>query len=200
MEQLTQSQQLSTRVTALLSTQASTVPSLQKKLGYDDKEWFRIKALANMQFLEEIALENPDEGVTLEFEGININCPQMDSSGRFELTDKGAVDEYGEEFLSEWCKKASLALKKPLLVEQLKEWSLKTTYVERYPYRNPIEQFGLVWQVEYSEAPFLGNSWIILGMELRFIDFNIHLISLYLNSSVLSPKTVRDSAGRSDTY
>ena len=75
MEQLTQSQQLSTRVTALLSTQASTVPSLQKKLGYDDKEWFRIKALANMQFLEEIALENPDEGVTLEFEGININCP-----------------------------------------------------------------------------------------------------------------------------
>ena len=98
-----------------------------------------------MQFLEEIALENPDEGITLEFEGISINCPWIDSSGRFELTDEGAVDEYGEEFLREWCKKASLALENSSLIEQLKEWSLKTTYVERYPYRNPIEQFGLVW-------------------------------------------------------
>ena len=49
-----------------------------------------------MQFLEEIALENPDEVVTLEFEGISINCPWMDSSGRFELPDKGAVDEVFE--------------------------------------------------------------------------------------------------------
>ena len=63
-----------------------------------------------MQFLEEIALENPDEGVTLEFEGISINYPWMDSGGRFELPDKGTVNEYGEEFLSEWCKHRVIAI------------------------------------------------------------------------------------------
>ena len=119
--------------------------NLAKRFGYAEKEFSLIKALAVMQFLEDI---NCDEGgITVECdeEGVAVHCPWMDSSARFELTDIGAINCYGEELVREWCEKASEALKDTGLLAKLKEWSEKTRYVEKFPYRNPIERFGLVW-------------------------------------------------------
>ena len=98
-----------------------------------------------MQFLEEIGFD--EGGVTVEWdEGfMNVHCPWMDGSARFELTDIGAVNCYGEELVREWCRKANEALKDEGLRKQLKDWSERTSYVEKYPYRNPTEKFGLVW-------------------------------------------------------
>ena len=76
---------------------------------------------------------------------MDIHCPWMDCTARFELTDVGAINLYGEAFLREWCRKANEALKDEGLMKQLKEWSERTNYVEKFPYRNPIERFGLVW-------------------------------------------------------
>ena len=119
---------------------------LATKFGYSAQQFGRIKALADMQFLEEIGVDGAD-GITAEWtEGWQtINCPWMDSSARFELTDIGAVNCYGEELVREWCGKASEALKNKELLAKLKEWSERTSYVEKFPYRNPIERFGLVW-------------------------------------------------------
>ena len=119
--------------------------NLAKRLGYTDQQFGLIKALADMQFLEDIGFD--EDGITVEWdeEGIAIHCPWMDGSARFELTDIGAVNLYGEELLREWCGKASEALKDTGLLAKLKDWSEKTRYVEKYPYRNPIERFGLVW-------------------------------------------------------
>ena len=120
--------------------------NLAKRFGYTEKEFSFIKALADMQFLEDIGLDGTD-GVTATWqEGWQtISSPWMDSSARFELTDIGAVNCYGETLLREWCRKANEALKDTGLRKQLKDWSERTSYVEKYPYRNPIEKFGLVW-------------------------------------------------------
>ena len=120
--------------------------NLAKRFGYTEQQFGLIKALANMQFLEDIGLDGTD-GITAEWtEGWQtINSPWMDSSARFELTDIGAVNLYGETVLREWCEKANEALKDTGLRKQLKDWSERTSYVEKYPYRNPIEKFGLMW-------------------------------------------------------
>ena len=112
---------------------------------YGSQQLARIKLLAEWQFLEEIALDDPNEGVSLYYEDIGINCPWMDTSARFELTDEGAVKEYGEEFLIKWCDKANIALQDKSLLEKLKSYSENTTYHPKYPDRNPIEKFGLMW-------------------------------------------------------
>ena len=119
--------------------------NLAKRLGYTNQQFSLIKALADMQFLEDIGFD--EDGITVEWdeEGIAINCPWMDGSARFELTDIGAINLYGETVLREWCSKANEALKDTGLRKQLKDWSERTSYVEKYPYRNPIEKFGLVW-------------------------------------------------------
>ena len=119
---------------------------LARKFGYTDQQFSIIKALADMQFLEEIGVDGTD-GVTAEWtEGWQtINSPWMDGSARFELTDIGAVNCYGEELVREWCGKANEALKSKELLAKLKDWSERTSYVAKYPYRNPTEKFGLVW-------------------------------------------------------
>ena len=119
--------------------------NLAKRFGYTEKEFGLIKALADMQFLEDIDCD--EGGVTVEWaeECMDIHCPWMDGSARFELTDVGAIHLYGEAFLREWCRKASEALKDKELLSKLKDWSERTSYVEKYPYRNPIEKFSLVW-------------------------------------------------------
>ena len=96
------------------------------------------------QFLEDIDCD--EGGVTVEWkkEGIDVYCPWMDGTARFKLTDVGAMNLYGEAFLREWCGKASEALKDTGLRKHLKDWSERTTYAEKIPYRNPIERFGLV--------------------------------------------------------
>ena len=120
--------------------------NLAEKFGYTDQQFGLIKALADMQFLEEIGVDGTD-GVTAEWtEGcMTINSPWMDGTARFELTDIGAVNCYGEELVREWCEKANEALKSKELLAKLKDWSERTSYVAKYPYRNPIEQFGLMW-------------------------------------------------------
>ena len=118
---------------------------LARKFGYSAQQFSLIKALADMQFLEEIGVD--EGGITAMWtEGWQtINSPWMDSTARFELTDIGAVNCYGEELVREWCSKANEALKDTGLIKQLKDWSERTSYVEKYPYRNPIEKFGLMW-------------------------------------------------------
>ena len=120
--------------------------NLAEKFGYSSQQFGLIKALADMQFLEEIGVDGTD-GVTVDCgkEWMTINSPWMDSSARFELTDIGAVNCYGEELVREWCKKANKALQNKELLAELKNWSERTSYVEKYPYRNPTERFGLVW-------------------------------------------------------
>ena len=120
--------------------------NLAKRFGYTEQQFSLIKALADMQFLEDIGLDGTDD-VTAAWQegGQTISSPWMDSSARFELTDIGAVNCYGETLLREWCSKANEALKDTGLRKQLKDWSERTSYVEKYPYRNPIEKFGLVW-------------------------------------------------------
>lgn len=120
--------------------------NLAKRFGYTEQQFGLIKALADMQFLEEIGVDGTD-GITAEWtEGWQtINSPWLDSSARFELTDIGAVNCYGEKLVREWCSKANEALKDKELLAKLKDWSERISYVEKYPYRNPIEKFGLVW-------------------------------------------------------
>ena len=119
---------------------------LARKFGYSTQQFGRIKALADMQFLEEIGVDGTDEvTVDCDKEWMTINSPWLDSSARFELTDIGAVNCYGEEVVREWSKKANKALQNKELLAELKNWSERTSYVEKYPYRNPIERFGLVW-------------------------------------------------------
>ena len=120
--------------------------NLAEKFGYTEQQFSLIKALADMQFLEEIGIDGTD-GVTAtwEEEWKIINSPWMDGSARFELTDIGAVNCYGEELVRYWCSKANEALKDKELLARLKDWSERTSYVEKYPYRNPIEKFGLMW-------------------------------------------------------
>ena len=113
--------------------------NLAQKFGYSDQDFARIKALAEMQFLDGIST------VSLQHEGMSINSPWIDGSARFELTDVGAVNCYGEGFLRSWCAKAHEVLKDEKSLNQLKQWSEKTSYREGFPYRNPIEQYGLAW-------------------------------------------------------
>ena len=40
--------------------------------------------------------------VSVEYEGVDINNPWLDSSGRFYL--ENPTQEYGEQLFSEWCK------------------------------------------------------------------------------------------------
>ena len=107
--------------------------------GYSQQQFARIKAFADMQFLEDIHDVSIDNGF------MDINCPWMDDSARFELTDIGAVKLYGEELLREFCEKADIALQNKTLLAQLKEWSETITYLPKYPWKNPVEKFGLVW-------------------------------------------------------
>ena len=113
--------------------------NLANILGYSHQDFARIKALAEMQFLDGIST------VSLLFGDMSINSPWIDDSARFELTDVGAVNCYGEEFVRTWCSKAHEVLKDEKLLNQLKQWSEKTSYREGFPYRNPIEQYGLAW-------------------------------------------------------
>lgn len=92
-----------------------------------------------MQFLEDIHNVSVDNGY------MSINCPWMDDSARFELTDIGTVQCYGEELLKQFCEKADIALHDEKRLAQLKEWSEKTTYHPKYLWKNPIEKFGLEW-------------------------------------------------------
>ena len=119
--------------------------NLAEKFGYTAQQFGLIKALADMQFQEDIDFD--EGGITVEWEedGMDVHCPWMDCTARFELTDVGAINLYGEAFLREWCRKANEALKDEGLMKQLKDWSERTSYVEKFPYRNPIERFGLVW-------------------------------------------------------
>ena len=107
--------------------------------GYSQQQFARIKAFADMQFLEDIHDVSVDNGF------LSIHCPWMDDSARFELTDIGAVQLYGEELLREFCKKADIALHDEKRLAQLKEWSEKTAYHPKCPWKNPVEKFGLVW-------------------------------------------------------
>ena len=128
------------------NSELDKIANLAEKFGYSAQQFSLIKALADMQFLEEIGVDGTD-GVTARWtEGcMTINSPWMDDSARFELTDIGAVNCYGNELVREWCSKANEALKDKELLARLKDWSERTSYVEKYPYRNPIERFGLVW-------------------------------------------------------
>lgn len=113
--------------------------NLAQRFGYSCQEFARIKAFAEMQFLDgfsEVSLQHDDMG---------IEFPWMDDSCRFELTDIGAINCYGEAFLREWCAKAYDALKDEKMLNQLRHWSLTTSYKQGFPYRNPIEQYGLEW-------------------------------------------------------
>ena len=107
--------------------------------GYSQQQFARIKAFADMQFLENINDVSVDNGF------MSINSPWMDDSARFELTDIGAVECYGEELLKQFCEKADIALHDEKRLAQLKEWSEKTTYHPKYPWKNPVEKFGLEW-------------------------------------------------------
>ena len=113
--------------------------NLAQKFGYSDQQFARIKAFAEMQFLDGIST------VSLLFGDKSINSPWIDDSARFELTDVGAVNCYGEGFLRTWCAKAHEVLKDEKSLNQLKQWSEKTSYREGFPHRNPIEQYGLKW-------------------------------------------------------
>ena len=83
--------------------------------------------------------------VSLQFGDMSINSPWIDDSARFKLTDVGAVNCYGEKFLHSWCAETHEVLKNEKLLNQLKQWAEKTSYKEGFPYRNPIEQYGLKW-------------------------------------------------------
>ena len=117
----------------------ATSTNLAQNFGYSHQQFARIKAFAQMQFLDGIST------VSLLFGDMSINSPWIDDSARFELTDVGAVNCYGEEFLRTWCAKAHEVLKDEKSLNQLKQWSEKTSYREGFPYRNPIEQYGLKW-------------------------------------------------------
>ena len=104
-----------------------------------------------MLFLEDIDCDEAEITVEWEEECMDIHCPWMDCTARFELTDIGAINLYGEAFLRKWRRKANEVLKDEGLMKQLKEWSEKTSYMEKFPYRNPIERFGLVWRHSSSQ-------------------------------------------------
>ena len=107
--------------------------------GYSQQQFARIKAFADMQFLEDTHDVSVDNGF------MDINSPWIDDSGRFELTDIGAVQLYGEELLKKFCEKADIALQNDAILARLKEWSEKTVYHPKYPWKNPVEKFGLKW-------------------------------------------------------
>ena len=107
--------------------------------GYSQQQFARIKAFADMQFLEDI------NDVTVHTGYMTINSPWIDESGRFEFTDIGAVECYGEEVVKEFCEKADIALHDEKRLAQLKEWSERTVYHPKYPWKNPVEEFGLEW-------------------------------------------------------
>ena len=75
------------------NAEVNKTANLAKILGYSDQQFARIKAFAQMQFLDGIST------VSLQHEGMSINSPWIDDSARFELTDVGAVNCYGEEFI-----------------------------------------------------------------------------------------------------
>lgn len=58
----------------------------------------KLKALAYFQEVASIY------DVCVEYEGVDINNPWLDASGRFNL--ENPAKEYGEHLFSEWCKKA----------------------------------------------------------------------------------------------
>ncbi len=113
--------------------------NLARKFGYSDQQLARIKALAEWQFLYNFS------SVSDEWNGFSIHSPWMDDSARFELTDIGAINCYGEEFLRSWCARAHEALHDEKLLDELKQWSENASYKQGFPYRNPIELYGLEW-------------------------------------------------------
>ena len=76
---------------------------LAHKFGYAEQDWARIKALASMQFCEEWFCDDEYEDIrsllVFEEEDVVIDCPWMEDTGRYELTDEGALNFYGEDFL-----------------------------------------------------------------------------------------------------
>ena len=63
-----------------------------------EKQMEKLKALGEFQEVASIY------DVCVEYEGVDINNPWLDASGRFYL--KNPAKEYGEQLFSEWCKKA----------------------------------------------------------------------------------------------
>ena len=63
-----------------------------------EKQMEKLKALG--EFQEVASIYN----VCVEYEGVDINNPWLDASGRFYL--KNPAKEYGKHLFYEWCKKA----------------------------------------------------------------------------------------------
>ena len=115
--------------------------NLAHKFGYTSQQFARIKAFAEWQFCEGYA-QLP---VILPWGDASVSSPWVDDSARFELTDIGAINCYGEEFLRSWCARAHEALHDEKLLDELKQWSENASYKQGFPYRNPIELYGLEW-------------------------------------------------------
>jgi len=70
---------------------------------YTEKQMEQIRTLAFIQMKEGIYLINVPMSKDSDQD---LLTPWMDSTGRFDLTDYGAVKYWGEETFSEFCEKA----------------------------------------------------------------------------------------------
>lgn len=84
----------------------------KNNFGYTDVELKELKEFADLQFIGEVGYEDSDGAlVYVEEFNLDLNNPWYDSSGRFHLTDKGAVEEWGENIVKTWCEKAKTYMK-----------------------------------------------------------------------------------------